>query len=461
MPIATASRLVDACGQFKVLTPDQLNEISRKLLPSLQDPKALARELIRRGWLTPFQVNQLFQDRGLDLLLGPYLLLERLGEGGMGQVFKAKHRHMERVVAIKLIRKKHLSKPEAVQRFQREIQAVAKLSNPHVVMALDAQCDGDTHFFVMEYVDGADLLNIVRKNGPQPVAQACEYMRQAALGLQHAHERGMVHRDIKPSNLLVSRQDGVVKILDMGLARVGDDLITEGPGEQLTQVGRLMGTPEYMAPEQAINAHGADIRADLYSLGCTFYYLLAGRPPFAEGTAVDRILKHQTETPVPVEQRRPDVPPPVAAVVARLLAKKPQDRYQTPAELAAVLGALLRPSPAPAQPVRPAAAPQAVLAPPRAVAVAAAVPPHAVPVAPPPPRETVAIGDQWDTSDLAPPPAVPSRRYARRAQKPANNSLLWVGIGAGAALLLGLLLWAAWPSDPPARARPSSVTSRR
>src|SRR5262245_45095285 len=346
MPVDSAAALVTALRDSRILGPAQLDEAARLLAPRFPDPRALARHLIERDWLTPFQVNQLFQGRGADLVLGPYVLLERLGEGGMGQVFKARHRLLDRVVALKVIKRDRLQSDDAIRRFEREIHAAAKLSHPNIVAAYDADEVGQTHFFAMEYVEGTDLGKLVKEAGPLPVGQACDYVRQAALGLQHAFERGLVHRDIKPSNLLVTRSapkssagsgsgpGPVVKILDMGLARLqGPD----GHAATLTQVQTVLGTPDYMAPEQARNARAADIRADLYSLGCTLYYLLTGQPPFPGEVPMEKLLKHWLEEPRPVEQLRPEVPPALGAVVRRLMAKRPEDRYQTPAELAVAL----------------------------------------------------------------------------------------------------------------------------
>jgi serine/threonine-protein kinase len=342
------------------------------------EPRALAQELMRRGHLTPYQVNQLFLGRASELVFGPYILLERLGEGGMGQIFKARQRNLNRVVALKVIRKEFLSHPRALPRFHREIQAAAQLSHPNIIRAFDAgEVDG-TYFFTMEFVDGIDLDRMVRQSGPLRVEQACDYVRQAALGLDHAHQRGLVHRDIKPANLLIARPPvaagaslrsgvfsrptngaapwGVVKILDLGLARMEDAEQTH-----LTQLGALMGTPDYLAPEQARNCHTSDIRADLYSLGCTFYHLLSGRPPFPSGSVSDKLLAHQTREPDPAEQVRREkllrgvptgeetpvlklvtIPGEVTFVLSQLLAKRPQDRCQTPAELAAALTTWLK-----------------------------------------------------------------------------------------------------------------------
>jgi WD40 repeat protein/serine/threonine protein kinase len=310
----------------------------------LPDPKSLARELIRREWMTPYQANQLLQGKGQDLLLGSFVLLERLGEGGMGQVFKARNWKLGQIVALKLL--KQLNNPQLVQRFQREIRVAAQLDHPNIIRAFDADCAGDVHFLVMEFVPGIDLGRLVRKDGQLPVAQACDFMRQSALGLHHAFERGLVHRDIKPANLLLTG-NGLIKILDMGLARLGDNTPTEDDeSTALTRQGVVMGTVDYMAPEQAMNFHSADIRADLYSLGCTFYFLLAGRVPFPGGEALARLLRHREEDPQPIEALRPDVPASVGQIVRKMMAKKPENRYQTPGELAAALqGALSGPVP--------------------------------------------------------------------------------------------------------------------
>jgi serine/threonine-protein kinase len=220
MATISSSSLVDPLRQFQLLEPKQLEEL-KTLQTRFPEPKVLAKELLHRGWLTAYQANQLLMGRGQDLVLGQYILLERLGEGGMGQVFKARHRNLGRIAAIKLIRKERLDNADAVKRFQREVRAAAALNHPNIVRALDADQIGGTHLLVMEYIDGAtDLAQLVKKNGPLPVAQACDYIRQTALGLQHAFERGLVHRDIKPANLLLASGGKTVKILDMGLARL-------------------------------------------------------------------------------------------------------------------------------------------------------------------------------------------------------------------------------------------------
>ncbi len=307
------------------------------MLPRFTDPRALAAELVRRGWLTTFQVDEIFLGRADGLLLGSYVLLDKLGEGGMGTVFRARNWKLGQVVAVKLIRPERLAGADAVRRFRREIKVAAQLDHPNVVRALDADEVNGTHLFVMEYVEGQPLNKVVKRRGPLPVAEACDYVRQAALGLQHAFERGLVHRDVKPANLLLTPA-GTVKVLDMGLARKaeadGDDTST------LTREGTVMGTPNYMAPEQGLDARSADIRADSYGLGCTLYYLLTGRVPFPGGSLAEKLMRHQLREPEPIEALRPDVPPAVAALVRRLMSKDPAGRPATPADLANTLASL-------------------------------------------------------------------------------------------------------------------------
>jgi serine/threonine-protein kinase len=315
------------------------------------EARLLARELIKRELLTPYQANQLLTGKGDSLLVGGYLLLERLGEGGMGVVFKARQPRLHRLVALKIIRRDLLTNPVAVERFLREIRASAQQSHPNIVRAYDADHTGETYFIAMQLVDGLNLSQLVRQEGPLAVDRACDYSLQAARGLQHIHENGMVHRDIKPSNLMVTRQGdatagpvgpwGQVKILDLGTARLCDEPDEgAGPKAPLTKLGTIMGTVDYMAPEQAVSTRHADIRCDLYSLGCTLYLMLTGRPPFPDGNPVEKIMHHQLDAPTPAADLRPDVPAAVLDVVARLMAKKPAERFQTPQEAAQALRAV-------------------------------------------------------------------------------------------------------------------------
>ena len=262
-----------------------------------------------------------------------YRILGLLGSGGMGRVYKAEHRLMERLVALKVINRNLTDNAAAVERFRREVKTAAKLSHPNIVTAFDAEQIGDWHFLVMEYVEGQSLDRIIQVRGRLSIADACDYLRQAALGLQHAWERGMVHRDIKPHNLMLTPQ-GMIKILDFGLAR----FLSEGkPITALTQFGVIMGTPDYIAPEQAQDSRNADIRADLYSLGCTFFYLLTGRVPFPDGSLLQKLMAQVTQEPTPLRELRGDVPTAVIAIWARLMAKDTARRYQTPAEAAHAL----------------------------------------------------------------------------------------------------------------------------
>jgi serine/threonine-protein kinase len=287
--------------------------------------------LIERDWLTPFQVNEIHRGRGASLTAGPYLLLERLGQGSMGTVFKARHARMRRLAAVKLLHAGVLARSGGRDRFLREVEAVARLDHPNVVHAYDAGWAGETPYLAMEYVEGADLRRLVPKDGPLTFRLACDYARQAALGLQHAHERGVIHRDVKPSNLLLCGT--TVKLSDFGLALLAGE---EMAGD-LTGVGRFVGTPDYLSPVQALNPRSTDGRSDLYALGSTLYCLLTGQPPFPGGSAVEKVLRQLREEPEPVEAIRPGVPPALTALVRKLMARCPEDRFQTAAEVADAL----------------------------------------------------------------------------------------------------------------------------
>jgi serine/threonine protein kinase len=268
-----------------------------------------------------------------------YRILKLLGKGGMGAVFQAQHKLMERIVALKVISRSLMDHPASVERFRQEVKAAARLSHPNIVTAYDAEQVGDLHFLVMEYVEGRDLANVLRKlKGPLPAAHACEYARQAAEGLQHAHQQGMVHRDIKPQNLMLTTK-GQVKILDFGLARFASERETDGP---ITASGAIMGSPDFIAPEQITNAHDADIRADIYSLGCTMYTLLTCRVPFPEGNAFDKMVQHTSYSPKPLAELRPDLPVKLIDIVNKMMSKDRRQRYQTPAAVKRALASLVK-----------------------------------------------------------------------------------------------------------------------
>lgn len=349
MPVLSNPDFVETLRKYKFLKPAQLDEVANTLQGRFPESQALAMELVKRGWLTAFQGKQLLLGSGANLIFGPYVLLERLGEGGSGQVFKARHQGMNRIVALKVLRKDLMADPEAVGRFFREVEVISQLAHPAIVHAYDAGMVGSIYFLSMEYVEGTDLDRLVKEKGRLPVAQACDCIRQAALGLQHAHERGLVHRDIKPSNLLLTQAPGapasapgVVKILDFGLARLQQPLAGSKTGNLTVLAGNsvMQGTPDFLAPEQALNFHKADVRADIYSLGCSFFFLLTGQAPFAGGTLTQKLLKHQQAATQPITEIRQDLPADLPPILNRMLAKQPQERYQTPGEVAEALAAL-------------------------------------------------------------------------------------------------------------------------
>jgi serine/threonine protein kinase len=287
--------------------------------------------------LTKFQARMLLAGRSSGFFLGPYRILDQLGQGGMGRVYKAMHQTMNRLVALKVLAPQVVESERAQQLFLREVQAAGQLSHPNIVMAFDANENKGRHYLAMEFVAGPNLEKYVRKHGPLPVGLACEIIFQAANGLQHAFEKGMVHRDIKPANLLIHREPGAetiqVKILDFGLARLHHPSQAATGSTIVMKEKTVMGTPDFLSPEQSKNLHETDIRSDLYSLGCTFYYLLTGQVPFPGGATVDKLMRQHSELAQPIEELRADVPRHIRAIVRTLMAKSPDDRFQTPDEL--------------------------------------------------------------------------------------------------------------------------------
>jgi len=306
-----------------------------------EDPREFADDLVRDGVLTYFQAEQYLLGKWRGFTIGKYKLLERVGVGGMGQVFLCEHMFMQRRVAVKVLPPAKADQPAALGRFYREARAAGSLQHPNVVRTHDIDQDSNLHYIVMDYIDGANLLDVVKKFGPMNIDRAVSYIRQSAIGLDYAFRSGIIHRDVKPGNVLIDRK-GVARILDMGLARFYKD-----HSDQLTMKYDdkiVLGTADYVAPEQIANSHSVDIRADIYGLGTTFYFLLAGHPPFPVGTVSQKLLWHRTKEPTPVQQIRPEVPDGLAAILARMMAKDPKARYQTPAQVVAELDAWLSPN---------------------------------------------------------------------------------------------------------------------
>jgi serine/threonine protein kinase len=337
MPAPTTTvELVDLVRRSGLIDPGRLENVLGQTTngDAQVTPRQVANQLVAAGLVTQFQAEQFLLGKWRGFTIGKYKVLERLGFGGNGTVYLCEHLVVKRRVAVKVLPLAKAANPGALGRFYREARASGVLNHPNLVKAHDVDQENGLHFLVMEYVDGASLQELVVKTGPLLVARAANYIKQAALGLQAAHGAGLVHRDIKPSNILLDRA-GTVKVLDLGLARFFNDetdILTIKYNDHA-----VLGTADYVAPEQAINSHGADIRADIYSLGCTFYFLLAGRPPFPGGKVAYKLMMHQTQMPTPIRELRPDVPAELAVVVETMLAKDPARRYQTPAEVVEVL----------------------------------------------------------------------------------------------------------------------------
>ncbi|HEY7315595.1 MAG TPA: serine/threonine-protein kinase [Gemmataceae bacterium] len=448
-PHVNRKTFLNRLRRSKLLTEARLARVLRKL-PATNRGRVLARILVEKELLTRFQAEQLLAGRTAGFQLGQYRILDQLGRGGMGRVFKAEHRTLKRLVALKVLAPNLLQSERARELFLREVRAAAQLVHPNVVTAFDANEEAGRYYLALEYIDGPNLDQLVRKQGPLPVGLACDCIKQAANGLQAAHLRGMVHRDIKPANILVQRHGqqehspGLVKISDFGLARLhAPEMPPNAPnhaGTILTRQDTVMGTPDFLSPEQARDMHRADIRSDLYSLGCTFYYLLTGRVVFPGGTALEKLIRHGAETPTPLAELRPDVPAAVVEIVQRLLAKRPKDRYQTPAELAAALEPFAVSGPTPWAP------------PPSSPYLDAAVTPVSAPsrssrnILEGISSEELSAMTKTEPPDLSPTPVnAPDRprRPRSSARLPAasrrrTRALAWIAGAAAAALVAGL-----------------------
>lgn len=306
---------------------------------SASDAERAAMRLVEKKLITRFQAEQLLAGK-YKFFVGKYKVMGLIGTGGMGRVYLAQHAVMRRLVALKVLPKAKAADSAALARFQREARAVAALNHPNIVQAYDIDQDGDLHYLVMEYVVGMSAQEYVRRFGPLPPAAAADVIAQAADGLAHAHRAGIIHRDIKPGNLLIDA-GGRVRILDMGLAVFFEE--REHDPLTLANEENVLGTADYLSPEQALDSHNVDIRSDIYGLGATLYYLLSGRPPFASGSIAQKLLHHQTKEPPPIRQLVPQTPEGLAAVLKRMIAKKPNDRFSTPEELREALLPFARP----------------------------------------------------------------------------------------------------------------------
>jgi serine/threonine protein kinase len=337
MAKSTVRHFLKLLEESKLLDDRQLSK-ARSLDSGETLPETIARKLIKRRYLTRWQARMLLAGKKGSFVLGNYKLLEPLGHGGMGSVFKAHQSAMTRIVALKVVSSKLLKDERTLARFKREIRAAAALDHPHIIHAFDAGCVNNTYFLVMEYAAGRDLKHWIAATGKSPVMWSCECIRQAALGLQYAHERGIVHRDIKPSNLLLIENSvddrPLVKIVDFGLARAALDI---GGDPRLTRVGQGLGTSDYVAPEQADDSTQSDTRSDIFSLGCTHFELLTGQLPFSGSSPFERLLARFKHDAPFISSLRSDIPAGLDEVVARMLARDPARRFQSPAEAAEAL----------------------------------------------------------------------------------------------------------------------------
>jgi serine/threonine protein kinase/tetratricopeptide (TPR) repeat protein len=335
--VAPLEQFSRALVEIGLISQDELDSFKAE---SSEGVLGLSRALVKAGRLTPYQAAAVYQKKSRGLLIGNYIILEKLGQGGMGVVFKARHRRLGRVGALKILPPSFARDRDAVLRFRREVEAAGRLQHPNLVAAQDADEDRGVHFLVMDFVEGRDLDHTVREKGPMAVTHAIDCMIQAARGLEAAHAQGIIHRDIKPANLMLD-QAGIVRVLDLGLARIVDagNPFGKSTAGRLTQSGMYMGTVDYMAPEQAEDSHRVDHRADIYSLGCSIYYLLTGREPFSGETVLKRLMSHM-ERPAPsLKPVRPDVPAALDAAYLKMMAKRPEDRPASMSEVVSLLEA--------------------------------------------------------------------------------------------------------------------------
>lgn len=406
----SADEFVKCLSDSGLIAEDEVDKLRSRLAnnQSLREAESLAVALVNEKLLTNYQAKVLLQGDSGGLVLGNYTVLDKIGQGGMGQVFKAWHRRMKRVVAIKTLPPDLTKDEKAIERFRREVETAAQLTHRNIVTSYDADEVGGIHFLVMEYVEGSNLASFVTNNGPMSVVDAIRCILDAAHGLSYAHQQGVVHRDIKPANLLLDTK-GMVKILDMGLARnqltAPTPLNSTEPG--LTSEQTVVGTADYLAPEQALSPKRADHRVDIYSLGISFYYLLTGSIPYPGETVLERLIAHR-ERPIPsLVEARPDVSPELSAICAKMMSRNANDRYASMGELIRVLEDCLR-------------------------TIAPDLPEKApiFPMKQPPPSDGNQVTSEWAWAETAPMPTV--RKLARPR--------FWIAVCTSALVLV----WAIW-----------------
>ncbi len=417
MSTVAVSTFLLTLRRSNLLKPEQIafaNDLGTRC-----DAAQIAKELLERRWLTEWQTHQLLAGKS-RLFLGKYKLLDVLGSGGMGAVFKAESTTTRLPVALKVLAASLSESDIARARFEREIRASAQVNHPNIVRAIDAdRCDNRV-FLVMEYFAGPDLKALLKQHKRLPIDFACECIRQAALGLQHAHEQGLVHRDIKPSNLLVTKQpetgDALVKVLDLGLARISSDGSSSG---DMTRAGQIMGSPDYMSPEQAMDSKNADHRADIYSLGVTLFHLIAGELPYDGDNVMEKLLSRINVDAPPLSRYCPEAPPILVHIVSRMLNRDPAQRFQSAGEVAAILGTFVSDPRALESLIAPAQAPAFEL-----------------------PTINTAGDQTLQQIDAMLDSRASSSPLSHRQQRRKQGSLLPIVISVGtAALLLGGLLW--------------------
>ena len=338
MTKVTSEKFLDCVAKSGLIEQANVDRLMEKVRAKLggqlpQDPRKLGTLFKKQGLLTQWHLDKLLHGKYKGFFLGKYKLLGHIGTGGMSSVYLAEHMALNDKRAIKVLPKKRNDDATYLARFQNEAKAIASLNHPNIVLAYDIDEENGVHYIVMEYVEGVDLLVLVKRDGPLDFSTTADLIAQAARGLEHAHSKNVIHRDVKPANLLLDPK-GKIRLLDMGLA-----LVTSGDEESLTVANNenVLGTADYLAPEQALNSHTVDHRADVYGLGCTMYFLLTGRPPFNDGTLAQRIAKHQTEMPPPIRSIRPDCPGELEGVCIKMIQKDPKYRYQSAGDVAEVL----------------------------------------------------------------------------------------------------------------------------